>query len=316
MKKIISLADIDVANSPVVRAAFNPEVAEEYAEQYRMKKHNMPDPVIFEVGKSLLIGDGLHRIKAMVMAGLKQHVFEVIEGSKQDCLRYALLSNVGHGIRRSNADKRHSVKLALVEFNGLSDGIIAEYCAVSVSFVGDIRRVMVDTKELEPVEKRKGIDGKERTVNPSLTRVETSKPKEIIEKTDTAPVQDSATVSPAGEEVKDETGIIVPDKARPIWERRHQIDPFIDTVEDLKADVEAAKASGDILFKEVNFNSVIADLSNIRGQLLLAKPYAVCFACSGKLPETCKVCLGRGVVSKFRHGLAPAEILEMRSKGG
>ena len=64
----------------------------------------------------------------------------------------------------------------------------------------------------------------------------------------------------------------------------------------------------------MNFKSLIADAANIRAQLLLAKPYAVCPACSGKLPETCKLCLQKGVVSKFRFETSPAELRAMRGK--
>lgn len=319
MKKIISLADIDVTHSPVVRAEYRHEIAEEYAEQYRLKKNTMPMPVLFLVGKTWLIGDGLHRINAMKMAGLKQHVFEVMEGSRHDCVRYALMSNVGHGIRRTNADKWTCVKLALHEFNGMSDAIIADYCAVANSFVATVRNAMIEAKELEPVDTRTGADGKVRPSNITRTKVEPSKTKENSEKTasEAASAAPSIAVVPgAGEAVLDETGYAVPDRARPVWDRRHEIDPFLDTIESLKADIEKAAASGDILFAEVSFKALIADCANVRGQLLLAKPFATCPNCQGQLPEKCRLCLGKGVVSKFRYDTAPEELKKMRGKHG
>ena len=54
------------------------------------------------------------------------------------------------------------------------------------------------------------------------------------------PVPAQPLVQGAGEEVRDETGIAVPDKALAVWNRRHEIDPFLDTIEDLKRDIEAA----------------------------------------------------------------------------
>jgi hypothetical protein len=312
MKKIISLADIDVSRSPVVRAEYRHEVAEEYADQYRLKKNTMPLPVLFMVDKQLLIGDGLHRINAMKMAGLKQHVFEIMDGSKQDCLRYALQSNIGHGIRRTNADKWHCVKLALKEFNGLSFSVVAEYCAVSTSFVSDVHAAMESSGEIAPVEKRTGADGKARPVNPSRTTVETQKQREIDENPDTSAAPAAPPVQATGEEVKDETGYVVPDKSRPIWDRRHEVEPFLDDINSLRASIVSASESKDPLFSETNFKSVIADLANVHAQLLLARPYAVCPVCSGKLPETCKMCLGRGVVSKWRYDTSPIELRKMR----
>lgn len=318
MKKIISLDEIDIAHSPGVRAEFRPEVADEYAEQYLDKKNKMPLPVLFKdptmkVPYVYLIGDGLHRIRAMQKVGLKLHMFEIMEGSRADCIKFALQSNIGHGIRRTNADKRHCVTLALQEFRGVSNGVIADYCAVGADLVADVLKELLATGAIPKPEKTVGLDGKARTVNPRLTTVETSETQQIHEKPEGAsPVPTQPVVPSAGEEVKDETGITIPPKALAVWNRRHEVEPFLDTVEELKADVEALKDAGDPLFAETNFNSLIADLANVRAQLLLARPYAVCFACSGKLPETCKVCLGKGMTSKFRHSLAPAEILKMR----
>lgn len=318
MKKIISLDEIDIAHSPVVRAEFRPEVADEYAEQYLDKKNKMPLPVLFKDPTMkepyvYLIGDGLHRIRAMQKVGLKLHMFEIMEGSRAECVKYALGSNIGHGIRRTNADKRHCVTLALQEFRGVSNGVIADYCAVGVDLVADVLKELLTTGAIPKAEKTVGLDGKARTVNPRLTTVETSETKEIHAKTEGAPPVPAQPVVPsASEEVKDETGIAIPPKALGVWSRRHEVEPFLDTIEELKADIEALKGANDPLFAETNFNSLIADLANVRAQLLLARPYAVCPTCQAKLPETCKMCMGRGVISKFRFSLAPDELIKMR----
>jgi hypothetical protein len=66
-----------------------------------------------------------------------------------------------HGLRRSNADKRRSVELALAEWPKLSDVEIGRICAVGKTLAGEVRR------DIQPVEKtgsetRIGADGKER----------------------------------------------------------------------------------------------------------------------------------------------------------
>lgn len=311
MKKIISLADIAVDESPKVRAEYRHEIAEEYAEQYRLKRHNMPMPVLFQDATMkepfcYLIGDGLHRINAMKMAGLKEAVFEIMLGTKQECLRYALQSNVGHGIRRTNADKRHCVALALQEFNGLSLGVIADCCAVAKSFVWEVQQEM--KASLPPPAKRTGVDGVQRASHRSPRTVETQETKEISENTSEVPAE--PTVPPTSE--VDETGYPVPDKALLVWSRRSQASPLVSAVEALRDDINQAAVAKDPLFAEVNFKMLTADLANVRGQLLLAVPYAVCPACAGLLPETCNMCLKKGVVSKWRYETSPIEIRKMR----
>lgn len=58
---------------------------------------------------------------------------------RQDALKHALAANIQHGQRRTNADKRRCVEVALVEFSTLSSRAIAELCGVSHRFVDGIR---------------------------------------------------------------------------------------------------------------------------------------------------------------------------------
>ena len=50
-------------------------------------------------------------------------------------MRYALGANAANGLRRSNADKRRCVEIALKEFGGLSSRAIAELCGVGADMV-------------------------------------------------------------------------------------------------------------------------------------------------------------------------------------
>jgi len=50
--------------------------------------------------------------------------------SPGDTTRRVFLFCVGNGLRRSNADKRRCVEIALKEFGGLSDNAIATMCGV------------------------------------------------------------------------------------------------------------------------------------------------------------------------------------------
>ena len=54
-------------------------------------------------------------------------------------LKHLAGGNRDHALKRSNADKRRCVEIALREFGGMSDRAIAEMCGVSDRFVGNIR---------------------------------------------------------------------------------------------------------------------------------------------------------------------------------
>lgn len=81
------------------------------------------------------------------MAGRKQIPVEIRDGELRDAIRYALSANSSHGLRRSNADKRNAVLVALAdpEWAQLSDRQIADLCGVSQPFVGRIRKELSES---------------------------------------------------------------------------------------------------------------------------------------------------------------------------
>ena len=64
---------------------------------------------------------------------------ELRAGGRVDALKHALGANAVHGQRRTNADKRRCVELAVKEFASLSSRAIAELCGVSHPYVESIR---------------------------------------------------------------------------------------------------------------------------------------------------------------------------------
>ena len=85
----------------------------------------------------------------------------VSAGSRQDAAWAACAANQTHGLRRTNADKRKAVTLALKRHPEMSDQAIADHCGVSRNMAFGVRRQHV--KDLQ-VEKRVGVDGKTRKV--------------------------------------------------------------------------------------------------------------------------------------------------------
>jgi hypothetical protein len=72
-------------------------------------------------------------------------------------LKFALAANAAHGLKRTNADKRRSVELALAEWPNLSSRELAKICAVSDMMVGEIRNQLQESCSST----RTGADGKE-----------------------------------------------------------------------------------------------------------------------------------------------------------
>lgn len=66
--------------------------------------------------------------------------------------------NAAHGLRRTIADKRRAVAMALALHGEMTDRAIADHCDVSNTFVGEIRRGQVST--WTPETHRVGKDGK------------------------------------------------------------------------------------------------------------------------------------------------------------
>lgn len=144
------------------RAAMNQESIAEYAAILKDNRNALPMPDVWQDGDRYYIGDGWHRLLAHQAAGVAEALCMVHEdGGREAALRHAVGANQAHGVRRTNADKRRSVEIALREWPTLSDSALAELCGVSHPFVGSIRKQVVTvTTSTE----RTGKDGKTYTV--------------------------------------------------------------------------------------------------------------------------------------------------------
>lgn len=122
------------------RAAINTETVTGYAE--RMAARDEFPPVdLFGTDGRYWIGDGWHRIMAATHVGADSIRATVHDGGRHDALKHALGANAKHGHRRSNADKRRCVEIALSEFPTLSSRAIAELCGVHHDLVTSARQL-------------------------------------------------------------------------------------------------------------------------------------------------------------------------------
>lgn len=139
------------------RAEINMETVNAYADSMT-EGAKFPPVVLFGTESKCWIGDGWHRVMAAEQIGALDINAELRAGGRIDALKFALAANAAHGLRRSNADKRRCVEIAVREFSGLSDNAIAQMCGVSNHAVKAARPVTLEN--IQP-EKRTGADGKQ-----------------------------------------------------------------------------------------------------------------------------------------------------------
>jgi len=164
LSKIIRLPELQT------RAVFNAAVAKEYGDEIAEGK-TFPALVVFDDGKKLHLAEGFHRADGYEKAGIGEVLCIVHEGTKRDALKHALGSNADHGLRRTAADKRKAVEIALAdkEWGQLSVRAIAEMCSVHHSVVNKILKEREAAGEA-PRETVKSSDGREMPASTARAR--------------------------------------------------------------------------------------------------------------------------------------------------
>jgi hypothetical protein len=144
------------------RAEIDLDLVDEYAEMMKDGVQFHPARAVGE-GQTIYVYDGFHRGEAAKKAG-KLLFVSVKPGTQNEARWLALAANLDHGKRRSNADKRKVVALALQhdQFGAkLSDRQIAQHCGVHHGMVGRIRAELESTGAMRQSDTRIGGDGRE-----------------------------------------------------------------------------------------------------------------------------------------------------------
>lgn len=151
----IDIDNIEATAATQVRVRLDRATIEEYQEALE-NGAEMPALTVYREANTdrNILSDGFHRLYAMVNLGWKQVVCEVREGKMIDALIDALGANREHGLRRTNADKRHAVEMALKdpELSKLKQIEIAEICGVHERTV---RRINTDILTAADEKKKK-----------------------------------------------------------------------------------------------------------------------------------------------------------------
>lgn len=110
----------------------------------------------------------------------------------------------------------------------------------------------------------------------------------------------------------DRTGYPIPSELYFDWERARETGrELTNAANDLRNAIKKGRTL-DIVYKEVP-QSAEADAGNLFTALKCIAPYAVCTSCSGRHPERCQLCRGKGFISKHLWETAvPEEIKALR----
>lgn len=154
-KNSVSLASIVIDDRFQTRAAIDHAAIEDYIEAIRVRGR-WPFPPIKIVSQFLV--DGFHRVTAAKRVAADPETAVELRKSLQSipcervsvdltsdnipmlALQHALAANQTHGLRRTQADKRRSVELAVEQWSNESDRQIAILTGTTHPFVAKVRR--------------------------------------------------------------------------------------------------------------------------------------------------------------------------------
>lgn len=288
MKQILT-ESIRIDGETQSRAQIDQQAVEEYAESMKAGT-KFPPVVVFRDGTEYWCADGFHRVLAARRAGIKHLAAEVKQGGRAEAAWCASGANLTHGIRRSNADKRKAVTLALNTRSELSDSAIADHCGVSHTFVAEIRRQVATVATCQPPPMRMGRDGKLYPLPPQRPPAERIAPPP--DRRLQAPGTPARPPPPT-----DELGRRIPEALQPLWARRDEVKALLAALSRVRVSLRNSQEVKDRLMVEVPYTATLAHLDQAYNGVQVATPYAVCPFCQG---QGCRACCQRGLLSKHR----------------
>lgn len=124
-----------------VRVEMSEQTIADYAEELSVGTV-FPAITVYYDGKVYWLADGFHRVEAARKVGRETIEADIREGSDRDATLHGIGANARHGLRRTQADKRHAVETLLrnPEWSKWSDRHVAKVANVDHKTVGKIRR--------------------------------------------------------------------------------------------------------------------------------------------------------------------------------
>lgn len=287
-------------NDLQARAHTDETVVAEYAESW-LEGEKFPDVTVFHDGTNYFLADGFHRYFGALKAGLKDINADVRKGSRDEALWFAIGANRTHGLKRTNADKRKAVEIALRQKPEMADNAIAKHIGVSQPLVSEVRGQLqvLEVDSLKTPTKRVGLDGKERKspIPPPSKKSSISIPKPSESKAKIPQRTAPAVFVPPS--VCDKIGRSIPDVLIPLWERRYEIEERITVLTNVCSWLKKID-SNDALFVSAKPQNELLALEGVLQNLKLNwLPHSLCPDCHGKNTESCTTCRHTGFIGKL-----------------
>lgn len=310
--KKLKLSTILTDQGTDVRAQINDDIVTAYGTAAN-EKAKFPPLVVFELpDDTIVLADGFHRFYGFERQGIKEYDCDVRKGTKDDAILFALGCNETHGYRRTQADKRNAVEMAMTKWPKNSDGKIATICNVSRQYVsqGGFREWQKEQQEENAKQAAKQAAGEAVVIPPRKSSNPPPRPNGRPVSASNPPPRpaDSESQEPTTPEsnTMDATGIQVPEEIIPYWDMSlTEGSRLMNFISEVRVRLKRAQDTNEPMFRELlvqggAMNDTIAKLDLVYASLKLVKPYAVCAECQGvgKISKDCQ-CRGRGFVSQF-----------------
>lgn len=179
--KMIACDLIEATTATQIRKTLDHGVIDDYCEALNNGAIFPAIDVFKEKGSSrYILADGFHRLLAHIHADKEKIECNVREGGMHEALEFAFGANSMHGLRRTNADKRHAVEMALKDpaFSKLSSQELADMCRVTKRTVNKIKNQQLSEDDSQggngshPGEPQDPTDGDHRPTKTPPTQAE------------------------------------------------------------------------------------------------------------------------------------------------
>jgi hypothetical protein len=284
------------------RVRIDEEAVSDYAEAIKAGVKLPPIQVCLD-GLDYWLWDGFHRVFAMKRLGIVDTNAFVTKGTREDARWLACSANRENGIRRTNADKRKAVEMALKARPKESDRSIAEHCGVHHTTVAAVRGGSTGeiSQSYPDVTERTGRDGRTiDTANIGRKRVVPDLPTGVDPASYSAPRQER-------EEPTDALGQPIPESIRAKYrEAKEWADGWLHRCSGLARELTTLMDADDARLVSVTRSTIDSAFERIRFEIReKAKPHAVCLMCSA---AGCRACARRGWMSEAQFRTVPTEL--------
>lgn len=306
------------------RVALNDDAVAEYTDAYSGSGGLPPLDVVFD-GEHYWVWDGLHRHHAAARAGAEAVPCHVRAGTVEDARWLACGANRSHGVKRTNADKRRAVEMALGLRPDMSDRAIAEWCGVDHKTVsaarasGEIPQMATRTvtrggttytQDTSAIGKREPQPPAAPPPATAATAATSAGDEgDATEEAESSPAKDEATDAAAEDDPgpTDEGGVALPPQAVEAFALVPELRKACRALDEASREIERLGKSP--LGRHINWQSAQQSLAAVKSSVWQRRPAHVCPYCRGGQAD-CQGCRGCGWVTAPTYKAAPPELRE------